>query len=58
MTRDERIEDDMNMLRQEIKDQREVVEEKTKIFQAEMDGISGSEHGKGPLLKRKSAIET
>jgi hypothetical protein len=50
----ERIEDNINLLRQEIKTQRAVVEEKTKIFQAEMDGISGSGvRGKGPAAEEK-----
>ena len=50
----ERIEDNINRLREEIKTQRAVVEEKTKIFQAEMDGISGSGvRGKGPAAEEK-----
>ena len=48
------IEDEIQSLRQEINDQRDFLVLKTTIFQAEMDGISGSgKKGKGPSAREK-----
>lgn len=50
----ERIEDEIEALRSEISLQRENLERKTTIFQAEMDGLSGSgKKGKGPSAREK-----
>jgi TM2 domain-containing membrane protein YozV len=50
----ERIEDEIEALRSEISLQKENLERKTTIFQAEMDGLSGSgKKGKGPSAKEK-----
>jgi hypothetical protein len=50
----ERIEDEIEALRYEITLQRENLERKTTIFQAEMDGLSGSgKKGKGPSAREK-----
>jgi hypothetical protein len=50
----ERIEDEIEALRSEISLQRENLERKTTIFQAEMDGRSGSgKKGKGPSAREK-----
>lgn len=50
----ERIEDEIEALRSEISLQKENLERKTTIFQAEMDGRSGSgKKGKGPSAREK-----
>lgn len=50
----ERIEDEIEVLRSEISLQRENLDRKTTIFQAEMDGRSGSgKKGKGPSAREK-----
>jgi TM2 domain-containing membrane protein YozV len=50
----ERIEDEIEALRSEISLQRENLERKTTIFQAEMDGRGGSgKKGKGPSAREK-----
>lgn len=50
----ERIEDEIEFLRSEISLQRENVEDKTKTFQNEMDGNSGTmKKGKGPSAREK-----
>jgi hypothetical protein len=50
----ERIEDEIEFLRSEISLQRKNLEDKTRIFQNEMDGLSGSmKKGKGPSAREK-----